>query len=327
MKFNKHKTANTITTRRQKYVKTAIIVFFIASVAFLAFKLVTFSDYNLLYSKLKLLPANNFKWLLFAVLLLPLNWLTESVKWKMILSKTQKISLTAAIKSVLAGFSTGFVTPNRLGDFAGRIYFLNSENRKTGITLSLLNSLTQNLAIALGGIPAAIIFFSNSNPENAVSKYYFAILIALIILFLGLYALLPAIAKKIKSEKTSIFIKGIDNFTFTKQIIIVLVSIVRFIVFSIQFYAMLRFFGVVLNINEAVIAIPASYLFVTFTPSAAFTDPVIRSSYAVIFVGAFSPDTLSIIFAGTGIWVVNYVFSMLIGNILIFRETNRKDGL
>ncbi len=310
--------------RKNRFMRFSVIIVMLASVAFLVYKLATYPDYKSLFNELKSMPLQNYAWLLITFLLLPLNWLAESVKWKIIVSETEKISLKIAFKSVLAGFSTGFITPNRLGDFAGRIYFLNQSNRKTGITLSLINSLSQNIVIALCGIPAAILFFVRKDIESEISINYFILVSIILILLIIFYLFLPRISKKVKSEKYSAFLKGISNFSYKKQIGIILIGLIRFVIFSFQFYAMLHFFGVQLTIYEAFIAIPANYLFVTFTPSAAFSEPIIRSSYAVCFIGEFSTQTIGIALSGTGIWIVNYVISMIIGNVLIIGSNKEK---
>jgi len=308
-------------SKKNRLLTVVVVLFTLASIVFLFFKLSTYPDYDTLLHELKSLPKDNFKWLIFTLLLLPFNWLTESVKWKVILSETQKINLKLAFKSVLAGFTTGFFTPNRLGDFAGRIYFLDSSNRKTGITLSLINSLTQNIAIALFGIPAAFIFFSSQRKESMISPSYFVLLVIILILLLAVFLLLPSISKKIKSAKISEFLKGINNFSKVKLLSVLLLSILRFGVFSLQFYTLLRFFGIPLSANEAILAILSNYLFVTFTPSIGLTDPVIRSSYALFFIGTFSGNMPGIVLSGTGIWLINQVISMLVGNIFIFHKT------
>jgi hypothetical protein len=77
---------------------------------------------------------------------------------------------------------------------------------------------------------------------------------------------------------------------------------------------MLQFFGVDITVAEAIIAIPTSYLFVTFTPSLAFSEAAIRSSYAVVFIGSFSENIAGIAFAGFLLWIINYGIPMLLGS-------------
>ena len=83
---------------------------------------------------------------------------------------------------------------------------------------------------------------------------------------------------------------------------------------------MLRFFGIHLIVWQALIAIPTNYLFVTFTPSLAFSEAAVRSSFAMLTIGAFSGQTVSIALAGMCIWIINFVFPMLAGTVLMVKK-------
>ena len=98
------------------------------------------------------------------------------------------------------------------------------------------------------------------------------------------------------------------------------VSFIRYAVFCIQFYFMIRFFSIELTPWQALIAIPTSYLFVTFTPSLAFSEAAIRSSYAVLIIGTFSGQVVNIALAGVCIWVINFVIPMLAGSVVMVRK-------
>ena len=298
-------------------------IFMFISVLYLGYKLFNFNNYDALIQEWKVLPLSHFYWLAFVFFLLPLNWLSESVKWKLIVSVVQNLSLRKSLMSVLAGYSSGFFTPNRTGDMLGRLVFLKSSNRKTGITLSLISSLTQNIIIALCGIPAVILFFSYFKNENhiEINKYIFITSIFAGVLFI-LFLLLPKFAERNKNPKIQQYIKGLVNYSISKSFLILFVSLVRFIIFSVQFYAMLCFFGINLMLEKALIVIPANYLFITFTPSFSFTEPLIRGSYAVFFVGNFSNHTVGIALAGICLWVVNYVFPMLLGYVVLLKKAH-----
>jgi len=267
------------------------------------------------------MPPNRYLWLVLVFILLPFNLLVEANKWKIIVSGTQKLSMSNCFKAVLSGYSTGFFTPNRTGDMVGRLMFLDSSNRKTGITLCLINSLTQIIIISLCGIPASILFFiqKKSSINSQLINYLVIVIIFIVILFV-LFLLLPKFSKSRFGSKISSYIKGLETFSFSKMVLILSVSLIRFIIFSFQLYAMLRFFGVILFSGQALTAIPANYLFITFTPSFAFTEPAIRGSYAVFFFGNYSNHTVEIVLAGVCLWVVNYVISMLFGNIFLVKS-------
>jgi hypothetical protein len=103
-------------------------------------------------------------------------------------------------------------------------------------------------------------------------------------------------------------------------------SLLRYFVFCFQFYAVLQFFSIDLELWQALLAIPTNYLFVTITPSMAFSETAIRSSYAMIFIGFFSNQIINIALAGTTIWIINFGLPMLAG-LYILAKTNKTKKL
>jgi len=301
------------------------ILFFVLSLVFLGYKLFTFQHYDSLVSQWKLMPVSQSWWLSGVITLLPLNWYLEALKWKILTSGVQKISMSDAVKAVLSGIATGFFTPNRIGELVGRVTFLDAENHKSGITLSVVNSLTQNTIMAFGGIPACILFFSITNAKiQPDTRPVLFILLICILIFGILFLSLPYWSRRLKESE---FFKMIRSFTDClsaynlKDILQILgVSFIRYIVFCSQFYFMLRFFGIELSPWQALISIPTTYLFVTFTPSLAFSEAAVRSSYAVLVIGTFSGQVVNIALAGICIWAVNFILPMLAGSAVIARK-------
>jgi len=296
-----------------------------AAYSFLAYKLLTFNQYHELAAQWKQMPLYQYGWLVLVVILLPVNWLLEAIKWKMLISIIQNISIFTSYKAVLTGISTGFFTPNRVGELVGRIMFLKAENRKAGVTLSLVNSLTQNIIMALCGIPACFIFFTRNSVSLATDITRFVlILFVCLIAFGSIYFALPYLSRQISqsrfSSKITAFTSCLSNYSWFYLLNVMFVSLLRYVVFCVQFYFMLRLFNVQLEVWQAIVAIPASYLFVTFTPSVAFSEAAVRSSYAVLFIGAFSGQVVGIALAGISIWMVNFVVPMFVGSVVMVRK-------
>ncbi len=293
----------------------------IAAYLYLGYKLLTFNQYDALIAQWKLMTIRQFWWLLLVLIIMPINWLIEAFKWKKIVSKSQILNVKTAYKSVLVGCSTGFFTPNRIGDMVGRLMFLYPENRKMGISYFLVNSLSQNIAIILLGLPAAILFFTLvSNLFPIEFTYYFA---GIILLFLALSILLfvlPSLAVSKKINRLNAYIQAFEYFKKLDFIKILTFSVFRFTIFCVQFYFMLLFWGVNLSVWQALLVIPTNYLFITFTPSLAFSEPAIRSSYAVLFIGAFLNQAPAIAFAGFALWLINYAFPMLFGAVFLVKK-------
>jgi len=298
----------------------------LTSYSFLGYKLFTFNHYKDLSDQWIQMPLSRLWWLAGVFTLLPLNWYLESLKWKVLISHVQKINTGTSVKAVLSGISTGFFTPNRVGELVGRIAFLEPENRKAGITMSLVNSLTQNIVMALCGIPACILFFihtAGNMPPDIIHFVWIALSGILIVGFL--YFTLPRWSRQLKTCNSSFSIRTftdcLSGYTLKELLKIIVASLIRYIVFCTQFYFMLRFFNIELTPFQALMAIPTTYLFVTFTPSLAFSEAAVRSSYAVLIIGAFSCLVVNIALAGVCIWAVNFIIPMLVGSALMIRKS------
>ena len=90
---------------------------------------------------------------------MPVNWLLETLKWRILLNGTTNFS--NLLKSVVAGITVGFVTPGRTGEFLGRVMFLDEENKTRAFYLSSLGGFAQTAASLMIGAPL-VYWWSNS---------------------------------------------------------------------------------------------------------------------------------------------------------------------
>lgn len=97
--------------------------------------------------------------------------------------------------------------------------------------------------------------------------------------------------------------------------VVVFISILRYLVFCSQYYLLLRFFGITVSLSQALIAIPTMYLLITFTPSLAASEPAVRGSYAVLVFSIFSSNEIGIMLTGILIWLINFVVPMVVGTV------------
>lgn len=309
--------------QKQSHFHRISVVFLVVSIIYLFYEIYRFEGYVDLLTALNKNIVHNFIFLIAVILLLPLNWLFEAYKWKQICFHLEKFTLATALKAVLAGTSTGFITPNRLGDIVGRMYFLNEGNRKAAISLAAVNSFSQNIAILLPGIPLALLFFMQQKTEIR-SGIYLIVLSSFMLLFIIGIFILPFASKRIKNDKLLQYFSGLRNYS-TKDIIFITAwSELRFFIFSLQLFFLLRFFNVDLSFIQAFTCIPVTYLLITFTPSFAFSEALIRGSWAVFVIGRFSENSPGILMAGIGLWFINVILPVLIGNVMIVQKTGKR---
>lgn len=312
----------------QKIIYTLIKwVFAAAAYAFLAYKLYTFEHYSELWKTLQSFDLKQFVWFAIVLLLLVPNLILEALKWKFLNRKIEKFSLKKSLKAILAGISTGFFTPNRIGEMAGRILYNSPENRPKGVTLSIISGLTMTLTVLIVGIPAlaAFLFFTNKDLINN-KLIYFSFAIFLTILLLCIYFLLPKIGKKFtentKFPKISTFFSHLQNFSAKDLFLILCVAFGRYFVFCLQMYCILRFFRIFIPINYSIAGICSNYLFITLTPSFSFSEGAVRSSWAAVVFGALGANQISCILAGISIWLINTMLPVICGTFFILKKKN-----
>ena len=96
--------------------------------------------------------ASPFRWLFIGTaILIPLNWGFEAKKWQLLGQKLEPISYLRAYRAVMVGLTLGFITPNRLGDYAGRVLELKSKQRLEAIGAIFIGRFCQLVATVIVG--------------------------------------------------------------------------------------------------------------------------------------------------------------------------------
>lgn len=86
------------------------------------------------------------------VILMIMNWGFEAWKWKKVIDNITPIKFIRAFKAVWTGVTLGLFTPNRVGEFGGRILYVPRKFRIKGAIVSLIGSFSQNLITVIAGI-------------------------------------------------------------------------------------------------------------------------------------------------------------------------------
>jgi hypothetical protein len=257
------------------------------------------------------------------------NWSLETIKWKYLISGIEKINFLAAFKAVWTGVTAGTATPNRIGEFGGRILFLKPENRKKAIVLTLFGDLSQMIITLVFGIVGLFLisnyYFQENNifDNNLLLICFASIQIALCvsIYFFFNYFLVKLLKIKIISKYVINYIPD-SAINMTDKSVSLLYSFLRYLVFCFQFYLALKFFNIEIGLIQSFAAISTMYLAIHTIPTYFFIEIGVRLSFAIIFIGLFTDKTIAISFASTLIYLINIVIPVLFGSVFIFK--NRK---
>ena len=277
-------------------------------------------------------------------LLMVLNWGTEAFKWSLLIRKIESVSWFKSFKAVLTGVAVSSFTPNRVGDYFGRVFILEKANRIEGVFITILGSMSQLLVTFLAGTSCIFILFLGHH-ETLLTTFhipsylytYFLwgggiLILGLDVLFVLLFiniSMLGSLAGKFKGkvlEKITSYIQVLSAYTTGELLVIILLSAFRFIVFSVQLFILFRIFSVDLPFIPAMVIIGAIFFAITMIPTIAIAELGIRGSVSLFIVGVYlgtpfgMPENiaLGIVAASTSLWLINLAIPALIGAVFVY---------
>lgn len=276
--------------------------------------------------------------LIAVILMMPLNWGLEAAKWKFLISKIEKIPLIKSFEAVLTGASISFFTPNRIGEYFGRIFILEKGGRLEGIIITILGSISQLTITILTGSLALLLIRPQIVPEIPAYPgliYYsvVALILFLDILLLLIYfnvSLISNLGRRFIHTRIGKYIRIfriLKKFRMPELLKVLGFSFSRYIVFSLQYYLLLRIFSVPIPFFDGMVIISLVFLVITVIPTVALTELGIRDSAAIYLFGMYFSMTgtvsdevnLGILTATTFLWLLNLVVPAITGTIFVYR--------
>ena len=274
-----------------------------------------FADYNMAQN-LPLLKQNYF-YLFLLFILMFIQWFVEAQKWRFLLYKVQYLKFGQSIKAIFSGLSVSFLTPNRTGEFLGRIIFISKGNRIKASIITFIGNYSQLLTTITIGLISLFCLPNYFNIDKYLDRnYYYIIIFFTLIISNILYFFTNKIYDfaSIFSKKNK-YLSQIEVFKIysKKELLIAyLYSMFRYIIFIIQYYIAFLIFEVHISLIDFVILKPISILLVTAIPTVSITDAGVRVSSALAIFALVDIST-NIISATILIWLVNLVIPSLIG--------------
>ena len=282
-------------------------------------------DLNKILIKLE----ENYLVVTFVILMMFLNWFLESLKWRFLISKIEKISIKRSLRAIFSGITVSAFTPNRVGEYGGRVFCLEKADRIKGVLITVIGSMAQLVTtIFFGSI--GILLLPNLMPEfdSLLTNFVFAyplmlfLLILLNVLLVTLFlnaSVFSVVLSSINFLKK--FKKYNEVFSFynsSELLEILFYSLGRYIVFTTQFIILLQVFDVQIGYIDAMILITTMLLVISIIPTVAITEIGIRGSVALFLFGLVSVNSVGILSATFVMWVINLLLPALIGTIFIF---------
>ena len=281
-------------------------------------------------------------WMLIViVLLIPLNLLLEATKFRLLLPEEIRPSVIQACRRVCAGISIGLFTPNRVGEYLGRLTGTTVKDRAATIAATLLGGIAQLIPLLGGGVLCMICYSKfgvldfASTLTNVVAVF---ICIGLLLLFAFLPAVLLLIERLWSSFRqnrsfgpftTRLFgqvaytLRGIRRLATTRPGDVrraLIIACCRYIIYLIQLSLAFAFFGLDAGLEIALFGSGILLFAQTFVPLPAFVQALARVELALLVWAAYQPNELGLASASFLIFVLNLGIPALLGLVEILRS-------
>lgn len=276
-------------------------------------------------------------WMVIAMVFI--NWGFEARKWQVLLKTLQPISFFTAYKSVLSGVTLSLNTPNRMGEYGGRILYVKDGNRIKGISLSIAGSISQLIITLLMGCFGLVYIIYGSGSVGipiivmGLSVYWLRTLLFLssctsiiVILFYFRLSWLIKLVEKIPAAAKYVqYISVLDDFNAKLLLRLLYLSFLRYAVFIIQYILLLQVLDVSIAWITGCWIISILFLVLAIVPSFAIADLGIRGKFSTELLSLYSTNTIGIIGTTFGIWFINLFIPAFVGSLLILSIKFFKD--
>ena len=262
--------------------------------------------------------------LLSAVLLgMLINWAIEAFKWKRVLRPLEQVSLLKALEAVFSGLSVSFFTPNRVGEYAGRVFHLVKADRPQAVLATILENVSQ-LVITLffGGFALAYGVQDLITTQSYLMSSFriLSVVGACFLVLAFVYSgVLQAMFVRLRFSGRWLRVTGIlERYTKAQMIELLLLSALRYFIFTGQFFLLLHVFGAPLPYGVAMLRIALTYLAMSVIPSIALTELGVRGALAAWVFQPVTEQVSGVLLATSALWVINLVLPALIGLLFVF---------
>jgi hypothetical protein len=229
----------------------------------------------------------------------------------------------------LGGVTVAIFTPNRVGEYGGRILFLPPEHNWKTVIATMVGSLSQLLVLLSAGL-LGITWFSARYLET--KPYALPLMLCLgaafitllVFLFFNIDVVVP-LAKRIpyihKFKRYLRHLTVLQNYNRAELSGALGYAFLRYLTYCIQYFLLLRFYDIPVGWVPGMAGIASIFFVQASIPLPPVTGLMVRGEIALFTWGLFSDDQLSILAATFSLFVINIAVPALLGLVFIV-QTN-----
>ncbi len=271
-------------------------------------------------------PEDGVVFFFIACALLPLNVALETLKWQWLVASASPLKFMQALRSVLGGIAASLVTPNRIGEYPARIIQMKERHSARLVSVSVLGACAQLLALMLAGL-VGLSYYCALHPQPLVlSALAVSVLFTLTLsaLYFSFEKWAPYIERFRWLRKLRLWGRLLYRFSLQEQLRILGISVLRFFVYSFQYWLLLRWQGIDLPPGEGMLLCALFFWAMAVIPSIALAELGIRGVVSLFVFSPYSPNAAGIAFATFVLWLLNLMLPALGGVVLFLTHRREK---
>jgi uncharacterized protein (TIRG00374 family) len=275
-----------------------------------------------------LTQANKLAVALSFCLIIP-NLYVQFKKWRFLVSLVKpNVESKEALKSLLVGFTLGFVTPGRVGEF-GRAFFIKNCPWARVLGITIIDKLFSVSVIAIMGVVGLTIIWSGQVPLNILIQRLFLASVGFsLLLFLLLnpdrsakFLLRTRLANS-SHQKIRLLFSSLDDFHHKQARVLLSWCVIFYVTFSVQLFLLVLAFESISPMFA--FAASSSAMFVKTLLPISLGDIGVRESTAVYFFSQIGINRAVAFNASFILFTINILFPSLLGLVILLR--NRWNG-
>lgn len=252
---------------------------------------------------------------LFLIFFTFFNWIMEITKWRLLTKKINPISWSMAAIQTLSSSAFAMITPVRTGEYGIKILYYPKTLRKEIALAAFAGNIYQLfISLVVGSIGIVYLYrYFDKGFISVISLTFLGGLFLTLILFL------------LRSRFTVVrtwFAKFLAMFRFThnrEYRSAFLLSLLRYLIFSHQFYFLITLFEIDLSYVDAMACITAMYGLTSVVPILPIFDFLLKGSVSIMVFSFFSVNPIWIICITSLMWILNFAIPSILGSYYILR--------
>lgn len=266
-------------------------------------------------------------WLVVVIVLAPVNIALETLKWRQLIRGFSRLNFWKTFQAILAGTTIAIFTPNRVGEYGGRVLFVEKGQGWKAVIATMVGSLSQLLALLSVGLLGAIYFsLKFLEPEPYVIPVVSFLGVAFIGLLFFTYFnidLVATLAKRIphidKIKKPLRHLTVLKHYHWKELSGALGFGFLRYFTYSTQYYLLLQFYDIPAPWLTGMAGIATIFLVQASVPLPPVMGLLARGEIALFVWGHFAENQVNILAATFSLFVINIAVPALLGLVFIIQ--------